>query len=614
MTMKTKSPTKPHPSIDRRLLAGADRRALRAVLALTAAASLVVVVQAWLFSGVINRIFLRGETLADAAGTLVILALVVAVRALLVFARSAAAGRLAIRAKADLRQRFMSRLVELGPAYTQGERSGELALTATEGIEKLDAYYRAYLPAAISAVLIPILILLIVVPLDALTFLVLLVTAPLIPLFMALIGMAAGALARRQFAEMQFLGAHFLDVMQGLTTLKLFNRSAAQADTIARISGRLREATMRVLRVAFLSAFSLEMLATLSVAIVAVEIGVRLIHGGIGFHEALFLLVIAPEFYQPLRTLGTEFHAGTEGKAAAARVFAVLDAQGTLHTPPASEIATPSFSPLPACVGEGKDEPSFGSSGVRGGSPPAQPDSPITFAAVHFAYADRLALNGLTFTLKPGQRMALVGASGSGKSTAANLLLRFITPQSGRITVGGADLQSIPPDVWRSQIGWVAQKPYLFNTTIADNIRLGSPDASLEAVVEAAHAASAHDFISALPQGYDTRCGERGLKLSGGQAQRIAIARAFLRGAPLLILDEATANLDPETEAEIEAALSRLMAGRTVLMIAHRLATVVQADRIVVLDEGRVVEQGSPVELLAAGGAYARLVKGGVHV
>jgi ATP-binding cassette subfamily C protein CydD len=323
--MKTELPTKSR-SLDRRLLALVDRRALLSVVGLTAGAALVVVAQAWLFSGVIDRVFLGGEALGDVSSTLVLLALVIGLRALLAFGRSVAAGRLAIRAKADMRHRFMRRLLQLGPAYTQGERSGELALTATEGIEKLDAYYRAYLPAVIASVLIPILILLVVVPLDALTFLVLLITAPLIPLFMALIGMAAGALARRQFAEMQFLGAHFLDVMQGMTTLKLFNRSAVQADTIARISGRLREATMRVLRVAFLSAFSLEMLATLSVAIVAVEIGVRLIHGGIGFHQALFLLVIAPEFYQPLRTLGAEFHAGTEGKAAAERVFAVLDA------------------------------------------------------------------------------------------------------------------------------------------------------------------------------------------------------------------------------------------------------------------------------------------------
>ena len=301
------------------------RRPLLLSVGLTVAVAVLVIVQALLFSRVINGVFLGGESLAGVAGLLVGLALVIGLRALLSAGSSVVAARVAIRLKAALRHRFSEKLLALGPAYTQGERSGELVLTATEGVEKLDAYFRDYLPGAVGAILVPLLILLVVVPLDLLTFLVLLITAPLIPIFMALIGMAAGALARRQFGEMQFLGAHFLDVMQGLTTLKLFNRSTAQAGTIERITGQFRAATMQVLRVAFLSALTLEMLATLSVALVAVEIGVRLIEGSIGFEQALFLLVIAPEFYQPLRTLGAKFHAGTEGKAAAERIFAVLD-------------------------------------------------------------------------------------------------------------------------------------------------------------------------------------------------------------------------------------------------------------------------------------------------
>jgi ATP-binding cassette subfamily C protein CydD len=313
------------------------------------------------------------------------------------------------------------------------------------------------------------------------------------------------------------------------------------------------------------------------VAIVAVEIGIRLLYDGIGFAQALFLLVIAPEFYMPLRNLGARFHAGTTGAAAAARIFDVL------HTP------------LPA----------------RSDAPQAVPDVlDIRFEDVSVTYENgkRAALNGLTFAVSAGERVALVGSSGSGKSTTAALLLRFVRPDAGRVTVGGVDLAALDADTWRARIAWVAQAPYLFNASIADNIRLGRPNAPLADVIHAARQAAAHEFVSRLPDGYDTACGERGLRLSGGQAQRIAIARAFLKNAPLVLLDEPTAHLDRETEAGVQHALDRLLEGRTALMIAHRLHTVRSADRIVVLDSGRVVEIGTHESLIAAGGVFARLV------
>ncbi len=554
------------------------RRAFMLTVALHVLSGAIVIGQAWLLSHVIRRTFLEGAPLEAVSGVVWALVGVVLARALVTAAASDAAAQVAIHVKDSLRRRFMAQVVALGPSYTQGERSGELVTTAGEGIEALDAYFRDYLPGLFSALLIPLLILVVVFPIDLLTFVVLLITAPLIPLMMALIGMGARAVAQRQYASMSLLGAHFLDVMQGLTTLKLFNRSRYQIETIRRITYQFKDATMSVLRVAFLSAFMLEMLATLSVAIVAVEIGLRLIYSGIGFEQALFLLVIAPEFYLPLRALGAKFHAGTEGLAAAERIYTVLNAS----LPDTSQATQPA------------------------------PDGMhLTFEDVMFAYDDgaRPALNGLSFTVEDGQHVALVGASGAGKSTVLALLLRFIAPQSGRITVSGVDLPTIDIDAWRARVAWVAQSPYLFNGTIAENIRLGQPEASQAAVEQAARSAGAHDFIVALPQGYDTPVGERGARLSGGQAQRIAIARAFLRDAPLLIMDEPTANLDPDSERHVQAALSRLMQGRTVITVAHRLNTITQADRIVVMHEGRAAQIGTHAALMQSGGLYAELVK-----
>jgi ATP-binding cassette subfamily C protein CydD len=570
--------------LDLRLLgeAAAVRLALALTVLLGTLGGIAIVVQAWLLSRAIAQVFLGGQTLAGVRTWLLLFLAVACLRAGLTWSSELAAHRVADRVKDDLRRRLAAHLLALGPAYVQGERSGELAATLVEGVEALDAYFRQYLPQLALAALVPLSVLLIVFPLDWVSGIVLLLTAPLIPVFMVLIGRAAEALTRRQWTALGRMSAHFLDVLQGLATLKALGRSREQLRSIAAVSERYRRTTMGVLRVTFLSALALEMVATLSTAVVAVQVGLRLLGGHIAFEQALFVLVLAPEFYLPLRLLGVRFHAGMQGVAAARRIWEVLDVE-----PQAARRAAP----------------------VPPASLPASP-LPLVFEDVHLAYDEgaRPALKGLSLSVAPGETVALVGPSGAGKSTVAYLLLRFLEPDRGTITAGGRPLAALDPVAWRRQVAWVSQKPALFYGTVADNIRLARPTATPDEVIWAARQAHAHEFVSRLPQGYDTLLGERGARLSGGQAQRLALARAFLQDAPLLLLDEATANLDPEVEQSIQEALERLLRGRAALIIAHRLHTIYRADRILVLDGGRVVEEGSHDELLARGGLYRRLV------
>ena len=587
-----------------------------------AASAGAAVAQAFLVAHIIGRVFFGGAHPADILPGLGGLAVASLARSLLSWLSATAGATVAARVKTTLREQLVRRLQDLGSGGLAGERSGELSATLTRGVEQLDAYYSQYLPQLLIAVLAPLLILCFVIPLDWLSGLILLLTAPLIPVFMILIGHLARIMTERQWTVLSRMSAHFLDVLQGLPTLRLLRRARAETEEVGRISHDFRRATMGVLRVAFLSALTLELLATLGTALVAVTIGVRLLRGGITFEPALAILVLCPEFYGPLRALGARFHAGMEGRAAARRIFELLGDEATRSPAGGSDLKLQVSNPRGQVSNSRVQDPSSvnhqPSTICHESSPIHHPPSTInhlpltiSFDDIHFSYpgAARPALNGFTLELASGAITALVGPSGAGKSTAAKLLLRFMEPQRGRIVVNGCEVSDLYPDQWRRRVTWVPQRPHLFFGTIASNLRLARPEATAQEIETASRAAHLHDFVSSLPLGYETAIGEFGARLSGGQAQRLALARAFLKDAPLLILDEPTSCLDPACDALIRESIERLVAGRTTLLIAHRLGTVRFGARLAVMEAGRVVECGPPADLTAAGGRYSAMLE-----
>jgi ATP-binding cassette, subfamily C, bacterial CydD len=561
----------------RQVRSARDSLGITVTLGVLAAAATIT--QLAFLSEVVDQVFLGGQDLMEVRDLLVLLLGASFLRSGLLWAREVSAQRGAVRVKTELRERLFAHVLRLGPSYTRGERTGELTTTATEGIEKLDAYFGRYLPQTFLSVLVPLMIAGYVLVLDPSSAVLLLVTGPVIPLLMVLVGSYAEEHTRRQWNALSRMGASFLDALQGLTTLKVFGRSAEESEKVAAASEEFRARTMKVLRYAFLSGFVLEFMTAAAIGLVAATLGVRVISGNMPFEAAFLVLLLAPEFYKPLRELGVHRHAGMEGSAAAERIFEILS------------------TPVPVRQGSATQEPI--TDGIA-----------IAFSGVGYTYpaSDHAALSDLTLTLEAGTRTALVGRSGAGKSTLVNLLMRFVDPDSGTISANGAEITSLPAKTWREYVALVPQRPHLFYGSVLENISLARPEASREEVEMAAELAGAAEFIQRLPDGYSTQIGERGARLSGGEAQRIAIARAFLKDAPVLVLDEPTSSLDPESERLIQSALDRLARDRTVLVIAHRLNTVYEADTIAVLDDGRLVETGTHRELIQRGGLYSSLV------
>ncbi len=584
------SPRKPSDKKNLRWLLKSARPARTWVLlsvGLGLCSGLLLVVQAGFMARIIQAVFIDRVPRQLLTTLFVWLAMVIVVRAALAWGREIAGFQAGARVREEIRMALLRRFVELGPSYTDRQRTGDLASIVLEQVEGLHDFFAHYLPQLALAVLIPAAILAFVFPLSWIAGLLLLGTAPLIPLFMILVGMGAESISQRNFQALARLSAHFLDTLQGLATLKLFNQSQSEGAKIAKTSAAYRRHTMRVLRVAFLSSAVLEFFSAVAIALVAVYLGMHYL-GYLPFGDygrpldlagGFFILLLAPDFYLPLRELGTHYHARAAAVGAAEGILKVLSATD----PP---LQTDRNQHLPA-----------GPIGVR-------------FEEVSFSYgSDRQAVfHGIGFELAPGEQMALVGASGAGKTTLLNLLMAFVVPNAGQIWINDVPIGKLEREHLLRKVAWIGQRPVLFHGTVRENILLGRPDAVASELEDAARAAQVIEFCRHLPDGLDTLVGEQGYGLSRGQAQRVALARAFLKNAPLLLLDEPTAGLDAESEQMVLTAIDTLSQDRTVLMTTHRLENLQKVDRIIVLADGRIVEQGVYTQLMTAGSAFYRLV------
>jgi ATP-binding cassette subfamily C protein CydD len=543
------------------------RGLLLCIIGLAAGIGLLVVFQARLLASACQRVVMQGEGVASImplAAVLVLLAVGRSVCTCILETKSAAA---AAKVKLAVRSKLYRKIQSLGPAGLAGDETGSLVETVTKGVDELEPYFTRFLPQLALAAILPLLFLIIIVPSEWRSGLVLLFSAPCIPLFMILIGRGSETLHRRQWGRLSLMAGHLLDLIQGLPDLIIFGAAKEEAKVVARVSEEYRTATMAVLRLAFLSAFALEFFATVGTALVAVIVGFRLLLGHLSLGEGLFVLLMAPEFYLPLRNLGLSYHARMQGVAAAERIAPLL------------------AKPLPE-----------GFAGTL--LPPVGPPA-VIFEGVSFRYGgNRGGVTDVDLELPSGSITALAGESGAGKSTLARLLVGLARPESGRILINGQDLTLLAPDVWRSRLAWVPQAPYFTSGTVRENLLLGRPDADENEINAALEAAAADQFISLLPHGLDTVLGDRGAGLSGGELRRLALARAYLCRATLVVLDEPTAGLDPENERLVGEALEKLAHGRTVLVISHREQTLSRAERVAEMVDGRIDRVVVPSDFL----------------
>lgn len=544
---------------------------------------ILMVAQAWLLATLLHGFIIEGSTPEQSITFFITLLLVTLGKAALAYGREVASFKAGSAVRQTIRQLVLTRLSRLGPAYIQRRPAGSWASLLLEQIENMQDFFSRYLPQMAIAVFIPVVILVAVFPVNWAAGLILLGTAPLIPIFMILVGVGAADANRRNFQALARLSGHFLDRLKGLRTLQLFMRTKAEGDAIRDASEDFRERTMEVLRLAFLSTAVLEFFAAISVALVAVYFGFSYIdHLNFGSYgvkvtlfTGLFVLFLAPEFYAPLRELGAHYHAKAQAIGAAEQLLEFLEA----------EVSEPAA-----------------------GNAPFHADSPVKVEAkgLEVLSAEGKVLVGpIDFTLEAGSRTALIGVSGAGKSSLVNALLGF-APYRGELKVNGLELATLDMSQWRLQLGWLSQNPQLFHASLRDNLLLAKPTASDAELEDALKRAQAWEF--AMEKGLDYPVGDQAGGLSVGQAQRLALARTLLKSTQLMVLDEPTASLDRHSERAIMATIEQAMAGQTLLMITHRLDQLTKMDNILVLARGQLVEQGSFQQLSSGQGLFARLL------
>jgi thiol reductant ABC exporter CydD subunit len=545
--------------LDRRLLREAPetRRFLAGACLLAALSAAATIAWAELIGRIVARVFLRGGDLASISRLLGALAVIAAARAAIAWALETSGHETSLRARARLRRHALEQVFRARPSGLGDLRTGEVATSVTEGLNSLDPYFSRFLPQLVLASVVSPVILGWVAFRDWVSAAIMAVTLPLIPLFAILIGKAAEERTKRRLQALALMSSHFLDVVRGLATLRAYRRGRAQREAIERTSEAFRQGTMATLRIAFLSALALELVATMSIALIAAVIGIRLVDGSVALAPSFAVLVLAPELYLPLRAVAAQFHASADGLAAARRVFELIDL-----APAAARPASPHPVPDPSTAA-------------------------IRLEQVGFAYEgrDSSVFSGLDCEVRPGDRLLLAGESGAGKTTLLSLLLRFADPLEGRITFAGVDLRDLDPDEWRRHIAWLPQSPRLLSGTLAEALRFGAPDADDPTIWEVLDATSCAELVRTMPGGLETQVGEGGRQLSLGELRRIALARALLRDAPILLLDEPTAHLDAETATQIRSTLDRLDRSRTVVVASHDATLLSLADRVIELEE-----------------------------
>ena len=540
--------------------------------------SLAIVGQAWFFGTLINNFIFSENTLHDERYTIIYLGIAIVVRLLAHYVQESVANRLGSAVKATFRERALEHMFKLGVQHK--ERHGDVIHMLTDGLEQVDAYVARYIPQILYAIMIPLIMGIAIVDTLPIIGIILIITVPLIPFFMILIGKQADRLNKEQWERMSFLSGHFLDVLQGITTLKLFGRAKDQIKVIGRLSEEFKDSTLRVLRVAFLSALVLELVSTISTALIAVYLGLTLLDGEISFFSAFFILLLAPEFYTPFRQLGAAFHTGMAGKTSILKYEEFMNRQPSL--------------------------PIGGQSKLKGKV------QAIEIKDLTFTYEDSdNGVQHISLEAKRNSPIMLVGESGAGKSTIAHIIGGFLTAPKGSVTIDGLDLCDIDIEWWRQQITYVSQHPHIMKGTLRDVLSFGM-NVSDEEIIEACKEVQLLDVINRQQDGLDTVISEGGLGLSGGERQRVALVRAFLRKGQVLILDEVTAHLDVKTEAIISSAIKRLMDNKIVIIIGHRLQTMHWASTLYVLKHGRIIQQGSYAKLLSVDGYFKDLVTSGL--